>query len=292
DPSHLSLRAALHRIPASYRILPSQVGCKSVYGDYIARLARCYFSGQPRRRMAGRARATGIRGNSGDGPKKRQREEMSLNRYAAMQAYLLMGVTGLGYLALLWSTVVLLGGFVTALGKKDFWCLTAISMIQAARFFNDWEEKVLTEVLTSKKKPPSEASQRQFPWWARLLMRRHLSVEQRRKRKSKASGDVDENPQQDDEENQHFEHNSQINLSEQKETHTATMELKEALLSLTLVICDKLIISADDFDDVARNVSSGEGQFVAKLKTVVEENCEATANSLRIVSFAVRLLLQ
>uniref|UniRef100_A0A453HJY2 Vesicle transport protein n=1 Tax=Aegilops tauschii subsp. strangulata TaxID=200361 RepID=A0A453HJY2_AEGTS len=133
DPSHLSLRAALHRIPASYRILPSQVGCKSVYGDYIARLARCYFSGQPRRRMAGRARATGIRGNSGDGPKKRQREEMSLNRYAAMQAYLLMGVTGLGYLALLWSTVVLLGGFVTALGKKDFWCLTAISMIQAAR---------------------------------------------------------------------------------------------------------------------------------------------------------------
>ncbi|XP_073352409.1 uncharacterized protein [Aegilops tauschii subsp. strangulata] len=242
--------------------------------------------------MAGRARATGIRGNSGDGPKKRQREEMSLNRYAAMQAYLLMGVTGLGYLALLWSTVVLLGGFVTALGKKDFWCLTAISMIQAARFFNDWEEKVLTEVLTSKKKPPSEASQRQFPWWARLLMRRHLSVEQRRKRKSKASGDVDENPQQDDEENQHFEHNSQINLSEQKETHTATMELKEALLSLTLVICDKLIISADDFDDVARNVSSGEGQFVAKLKTVVEENCEATANSLRIVSFAVRLLLQ
>ncbi|KAF7052929.1 hypothetical protein CFC21_060949 [Triticum aestivum] len=93
--------------------------------------------------MAGRARATGIRGNSGDGPKKRQREEMSLNRYAAMQAYLLMGVTGLGYLALLWSTVVLLGGFVTALGKKDFWCLTAISMIQAARFFNDWEEKVM-----------------------------------------------------------------------------------------------------------------------------------------------------
>jgi hypothetical protein len=60
-------------------------------------------------------------------------EEMSLNSYALLQAYVLMAVTGLGYLALTWSTVVLLGGFVTSLGKKDFWCLTAISMVQAAR---------------------------------------------------------------------------------------------------------------------------------------------------------------
>jgi hypothetical protein len=58
---------------------------------------------------------------------------MSLNSYALLQAYVLMAVTGLGYLALTWSTVVLLGGFVTSLGKKDFWCLTAISMVQAAR---------------------------------------------------------------------------------------------------------------------------------------------------------------
>ncbi|OEL24469.1 hypothetical protein BAE44_0014512, partial [Dichanthelium oligosanthes] len=56
-----------------------------------------------------------------------------LNRYVLVQAYVLKAVTGLGYLVFTWSSVVLLGGFVTLLGKKDFWCLTGISMMQAAR---------------------------------------------------------------------------------------------------------------------------------------------------------------
>ncbi|KAM3205977.1 hypothetical protein ACQJBY_061579 [Aegilops geniculata] len=122
--------------------------------------------------------------------------------------------------------------------------------------------KVLAEVLTSKIKTQSEAPERQV---------------------SKASEDVEENPQQDDEENIRLEHNEEINESEQNETQTAMIEFKEALLSLTSVIFDQLIISAKDFDDVARMVAPGEGEFVAKLKTIVEENCEATANSLRIV---------
>ncbi|PNT63997.1 uncharacterized protein LOC112268781 [Brachypodium distachyon] len=60
-------------------------------------------------------------------------EKASINSYALLRAYVLMAVTGLGYLALTWSTVVLLGGFVTSLGRKDFWCLTGISMVQACR---------------------------------------------------------------------------------------------------------------------------------------------------------------
>lgn len=81
-----------------------------------------------------RARARRNNGNGSDGgPNWLRPEEKSLNIYVLWQAYVLMAVTGLGYLALTWSTVVLLGGFVTTLGKKDFWCLTAISMIHAAR---------------------------------------------------------------------------------------------------------------------------------------------------------------
>jgi hypothetical protein len=58
---------------------------------------------------------------------------VSLVPYVSWMTYLLMAMTGLGYLALTWSTVVLLGGFVTALQRKDFWSLTVISMLQAAR---------------------------------------------------------------------------------------------------------------------------------------------------------------
>jgi hypothetical protein len=40
---------------------------------------------------------------------------------------------GLGVLALLWSTVVLLGGFVSVLRIKDFWILTGLSFLMACR---------------------------------------------------------------------------------------------------------------------------------------------------------------
>ncbi|CAL4977391.1 unnamed protein product [Urochloa decumbens] len=59
-----------------------------------------------------------------------------INRYAIFRAYILKAIKLVGSLALLWSTVVLLGGFVTLLKKKDFWYLTLIGFIQAAGFFN------------------------------------------------------------------------------------------------------------------------------------------------------------
>lgn len=60
-------------------------------------------------------------------------DKLSFITHVSWTTHLLMATTGLGYLALTWSTVVLLGGFVTVLQRKDFWCLTVISMMQAAR---------------------------------------------------------------------------------------------------------------------------------------------------------------
>jgi len=63
---------------------------------------------------------------------------------------------------------------------------------------------------------------------------------------------------------------------QQNEDETATKKLQEALLSLALVICGKLISPGDVVQEKAQ-------AFVVKLKTIIDVNCQPTADSLRIV---------
>jgi hypothetical protein len=63
---------------------------------------------------------------------------------------------------------------------------------------------------------------------------------------------------------------------------TDIKELQEALLCLTLVIYEKMI-NADGFAIVVQAKAPGQGAFVRRLRTIVEENCQRTPISLRIV---------
>ncbi|CAL4899243.1 unnamed protein product [Urochloa decumbens] len=73
------------------------------------------------------------------------------------------------------------------------------------------------------------------------------------------------------------------------EQTTTSKLMREAFLSLALVIRDKLI-TAEDFDAAVKKEGLGPGAFVAKMKTIVEENCQETAESLRIVKLCGRIV--
>ncbi|CAN6362558.1 unnamed protein product [Urochloa humidicola] len=72
---------------------------------------------------------------------------------------------------------------------------------------------------------------------------------------------------------------------EQNKEQTTKMELQEALLSIDLVICDKLISA----DDVIQEKALGGDEFVVKLKTIIDDNCHPRADSLRIVKLCGRI---
>ncbi|KAJ4749382.1 ARM repeat superfamily protein [Rhynchospora pubera] len=62
--------------------------------------------------------------------------ETKLTLFALRLAVLEKAASGLGTLAFIWATVVLLGGFVSTVRRMDFWVVTAILMSEGTRIFS------------------------------------------------------------------------------------------------------------------------------------------------------------
>uniref|UniRef100_A0A0E0C304 Uncharacterized protein n=1 Tax=Oryza meridionalis TaxID=40149 RepID=A0A0E0C304_9ORYZ len=60
--------------------------------------------------------------------------EAKLNWMILRWAFIDKAISSFGALALAWATIVLLGGFSTLIKQKDFWFVTIISFMEAARF--------------------------------------------------------------------------------------------------------------------------------------------------------------
>ncbi|CAL4911499.1 unnamed protein product [Urochloa decumbens] len=151
--------------------------------------------------------------------------------------------------------------------------------------------KVLTEIVSSKRDEQPESKYCAPP------------ANNERDHKNSPMGNDEENPKssaQGDEvemdnisthgNGREIEDFSSSEQDQENDEQTATKALQEVLLSLTLVIYDKLI-SADDFDDVVQKKAPGHGTFAAKLKTIVNENCESTADCLSIVKLCGQIAL-
>jgi hypothetical protein len=94
--------------------------------------------------------------------------ERRLTVLALQLALLEKAASRLGTLGFIWATVVLLGGFAITLGQTDFWCITALLLVEGARILGRSHELEWQHEATGRTRPVSWAAGRVF-YWLQLL---------------------------------------------------------------------------------------------------------------------------
>ncbi|TKV98245.1 hypothetical protein SEVIR_9G546400v4 [Setaria viridis] len=90
--------------------------------------------------------------------------ERRLTVLALQLALLEKAASRLGTLGFIWATVVLLGGFAITLGQTDFWCVTALLLVEGARILGRSHELEWQHEATGRAPPVSWAAGRVFHW--------------------------------------------------------------------------------------------------------------------------------
>ncbi|OEL23997.1 hypothetical protein BAE44_0014983 [Dichanthelium oligosanthes] len=92
--------------------------------------------------------------------------ELVLNAYLVCEVFVWILTTGVGALAIIWATVVLLGGFSVSLEKADFWVITGIVFVLASKIVGINSN---TEAIFFAQVPPAvlEVRAKQFMLWGR-----------------------------------------------------------------------------------------------------------------------------
>ncbi|CAL4937617.1 unnamed protein product [Urochloa decumbens] len=110
-----------------------------------------------------------IRASTDDDDDDAAPPERRLTVLALQLALLEKAASRLGTLGFIWATVVLLGGFAITLGQTDFWCITALLLVEGARILGRSHELEWQHEATGRaRRPVSWAAGRVF-YWLQLL---------------------------------------------------------------------------------------------------------------------------
>ncbi|CAM6088457.1 unnamed protein product [Calypogeia fissa] len=113
---------------------------------------------------------------------KARAPELPITLFAFRLALIEKAASGLGTIAFLWATVVILGGFASTVGLTDFWVVTLIILAETSRIFSrshELEWKHLSSTPTGIK-----GFSRIFSRWTRSLSGQSYNVESKHGRGS------------------------------------------------------------------------------------------------------------